>query len=80
MHYLQKVNFTTSVGDQVSFDGNSDASPMCDVMNLAWLPDGSTKVQNVGMYKKSESAGEELLLDEGKIFWNFETNKVTLAF
>uniref|UniRef100_A0A8C8DVG6 Olfactory receptor C family, q9 n=1 Tax=Oryzias sinensis TaxID=183150 RepID=A0A8C8DVG6_9TELE len=51
-HYLQKVNFTTPFGDQVSFDKNGDALPIYDVMNWLWLPDGRTKVQNVGEVKR----------------------------
>ena len=80
MYYLEKVNFTTSSGDHVTFDENGDALPIYDVINWAWLPDGSTKAQNVGVFKKSVSAGEELILDEDRIFWNFESKKVTFAF
>uniref|UniRef100_A0A3B4YKY8 Extracellular calcium-sensing receptor-like n=1 Tax=Seriola lalandi dorsalis TaxID=1841481 RepID=A0A3B4YKY8_SERLL len=75
LHYLQKVNFTTSFGDQVSFDENGNALPIYDVMNWQWLPDGQIKVQSVGEVKKSASKGEELTLDENKIFWNFEAKK-----
>ncbi|XP_076002190.1 extracellular calcium-sensing receptor-like [Genypterus blacodes] len=75
VHYLEKVNFTTSFGDQVSFDEYGDSSPIYDVMNWAWLPDGRIKVQNVGVVKESASAGEELTLEEDKIFWNFESGK-----
>uniref|UniRef100_A0A672Z7I3 Extracellular calcium-sensing receptor-like n=1 Tax=Sphaeramia orbicularis TaxID=375764 RepID=A0A672Z7I3_9TELE len=75
VHYLQKVNFTTSFGDQVSFDENGDALPIYDIMNWLWLPDGRTEVQTVGEVKKSAFKGEELLLDEDKIFWNFESTK-----
>ncbi|XP_076002181.1 extracellular calcium-sensing receptor-like [Genypterus blacodes] len=71
VYYLEKVNFTTSYGDQVSFDENGDAIPIYDVMNWVWLPGGRTKVQAVGVVKESAS-GEELTLDEDKIFWNFE--------
>ncbi|XP_059187621.1 extracellular calcium-sensing receptor-like [Centropristis striata] len=71
VYYLQKVNFTTSFGDQVSFDENGDALPIYDVMNWRWLPDGRTKIQNVGEVKES-AEGEKLTLDEDKIFWNFE--------
>ncbi|XP_059187676.1 extracellular calcium-sensing receptor-like [Centropristis striata] len=71
VYYLQKVNFTTSFGDEVSFDENGDALPIYDVMNWLWLPDGRTKIQNVGDVKES-AEGEELTLDEDKIFWNFE--------
>ncbi|XP_070762562.1 extracellular calcium-sensing receptor-like [Enoplosus armatus] len=75
VHYLQKVNFTTPFGDQVSFDENGDALPIYDIMNWLWLPDGGTKVQSVGVVKKSASKGEELTLDEDKIFWNFDSKQ-----
>ncbi|XP_071779923.1 extracellular calcium-sensing receptor-like [Centroberyx gerrardi] len=75
VYYLEKVNFTTAFGDQVSFDENGDSLPIYDVMNWLWLPDGSTKVQSVGVVKKSASTGEELMLDEDRIFWNFESKK-----
>uniref|UniRef100_A0A672GX44 Extracellular calcium-sensing receptor-like n=1 Tax=Salarias fasciatus TaxID=181472 RepID=A0A672GX44_SALFA len=70
MYYLEKVNFTTSFGDQVSFDENGEALPIYDIMNWRWLPDGRTKVQNVGVVKKTGLNDEELTLDEEKIFWN----------
>ncbi|KAM9359522.1 extracellular calcium-sensing receptor-like [Symphorus nematophorus] len=75
VHYLKKVNFTTSFGDEVSFDENGDALPIYDIMNWLWLPDGRTKVQSVGEVKRSAFKGEELKIDEDKIFWNFESKK-----
>ena len=77
MYYLEKVNFTTSFGDQVSFDENGDPLPIYDIMNLLPLPDGRSKLQNVGEVKRSAFKGEELTIDEDKIFWNFESEKVT---
>uniref|UniRef100_A0A3P8W0R4 G-protein coupled receptors family 3 profile domain-containing protein n=1 Tax=Cynoglossus semilaevis TaxID=244447 RepID=A0A3P8W0R4_CYNSE len=53
VYYLEKVNFTTSFGDQVSFDENGDALPIYEIVNWVWLPDGSTKVHNVGEVKRS---------------------------
>uniref|UniRef100_UPI003AAD237D extracellular calcium-sensing receptor-like n=1 Tax=Centroberyx gerrardi TaxID=166262 RepID=UPI003AAD237D len=75
VYYLEKVNFTTAFGDQVSFDENGDALPIYDVMNWLWLPDGSTKVQSVGVVKKLASTGEELILEDDRIFWNLESKK-----
>ncbi|XP_030600116.1 extracellular calcium-sensing receptor-like [Archocentrus centrarchus] len=75
VYYLERVNFTTPFGDQVSFDENGDVLPIYDVMNWLWLPDGSTKVQHVGEVKRSAFQGQELILDEEKIFWNFESKK-----
>ncbi|XP_047248709.1 extracellular calcium-sensing receptor-like [Girardinichthys multiradiatus] len=75
VHYLERINFTTSFGDQVSFDENGDALPIYDVMNWLWLPDGRSEVQNVGEVKMSAYSGEQLVLDGDKIFWNFESKK-----
>ncbi|XP_060929200.1 extracellular calcium-sensing receptor-like [Limanda limanda] len=75
MYYLEKVNFTTPFGDEVSFDENGDALPIYDIMNCHWLPDGGTKVHIVGEVKKSATKGEELTLHDEKIFWNFESKQ-----
>lgn len=76
MYYLEKVNFTIPFGDQVSFDENGDALPIYDIMNWLWLPDGGVQVLNVGVVKKTASGDEELILNEEKIFWNFNNNQV----
>ncbi|XP_029373606.1 extracellular calcium-sensing receptor-like [Echeneis naucrates] len=75
VYYLEKVNFTTSFGDEVSFDENGDVLPIYDIMNWQWLPDGGIKVQNVGEVKKSALKGEELTLHEDNIYWNFESKE-----
>lgn len=77
---MEKVNFTTPFGDPVSFDENGDALPIYDIMNWLWLPDGRTKVQNVGEVKGSAFEGEELTIDEDKIFWNFDSKQVTAVY
>lgn len=45
-------------------------------MNWVWLPDRRIKVQNVGEVKRSPSRGEELVIHEDKIFWNFKYKEV----
>ncbi|CAL8347024.1 unnamed protein product [Arctogadus glacialis] len=75
LYYLQKVNFTTDFGDQVSFDENGDALPIYDVLNWRWPPDGRAEVKNVGDVKEMASKIVHLILDEDKIFWNFEPKK-----
>ncbi|KAM4567019.1 extracellular calcium-sensing receptor-like [Odontesthes bonariensis] len=75
VHYLQKVNFSTPFGDQVSFDENGDALPIYDVMNWLWLPGGRIQVQNVGEVRRSASRSEELILNEDEIFWNFKSKE-----
>ncbi|XP_076591313.1 extracellular calcium-sensing receptor-like [Chaetodon auriga] len=75
VYYLDRINFTTPSGDQVAFDENRDVLPIYDIMNWLWLPDGRTEVQNVGEVKWSAFKGEELTIDESKIFWNHESKK-----
>ncbi|XP_040902385.1 extracellular calcium-sensing receptor-like [Toxotes jaculatrix] len=75
LYYLEKVNFTTSFSDQVSFDENGDVLPIYDIMNWLWLPDGKIKVQAVGEVKRSIFKGEEIRLNEDNIFWNFESQQ-----
>ncbi|KAJ0063794.1 hypothetical protein NL108_006747 [Boleophthalmus pectinirostris] len=74
VHYLQKVNFSTSFGDQVSFDENGNVLPIYDIMNWKWLPNGEIYIQNIGEVKKS-SAEEAYRIHENKIFWNFENKQ-----
>ena len=64
----------------MSFDENGDALPIYDIMNWLQLPDGTIKLQNVGEVKRSAFKGEELRIDEDKIFWNFESTKVISDF
>uniref|UniRef100_A0A8C5CFL2 G-protein coupled receptors family 3 profile domain-containing protein n=1 Tax=Gadus morhua TaxID=8049 RepID=A0A8C5CFL2_GADMO len=78
VYQLQRVNFTTYFGDQVSFDESGDALPIYDVINWMWHSDGSTEVKNVGEVNELASKIDNLNLDEDKIFWNFEPKKVCL--
>ncbi|XP_069053709.1 extracellular calcium-sensing receptor-like [Lepisosteus oculatus] len=74
LQYLARVNFTTHYGDRVSFDENGDALAIYDVMNWQRADDGSVKIVTVGLYDESAPAGQQLTLNEDKIFWNFESN------
>ncbi|XP_061073486.1 extracellular calcium-sensing receptor-like [Conger conger] len=75
LHYLQRVNFTTSFGDQVSFDKNGDALAIYDVMNWQKAADGTIRAITVGLFDESAPPGQNLRLEEENIFWNFESNK-----
>ncbi|MBN3324576.1 CASR protein, partial [Atractosteus spatula] len=74
LHYLARVNFTTHHGDRVSFDENGDALAIYDVMNWQRADDGSVKTVTIGLFDESAPAGQELTLNEDKIFWNFESD------
>ncbi|MBN3324575.1 CASR protein, partial [Atractosteus spatula] len=74
LHYLARVNFTTHYGDRVSFDENGDALAIYDVINWQKNDDGSVKTVTIGLFDESAPAGQELSLNEDRIFWNFESN------
>ncbi|XP_066565569.1 extracellular calcium-sensing receptor-like [Amia ocellicauda] len=74
LHFLKRVNFTTQYGDRVSFDENGDALAIYDVMNWQRADDGSVKIETIGLFDESAPAGQELTLQEDKIFWNFNSN------
>ncbi|XP_034024686.1 extracellular calcium-sensing receptor-like [Thalassophryne amazonica] len=70
VHYLQNVNFTTASGDQVLFDDKGDALPTYDIVNWMCLSDGTIQIENVGVVQKSAGKGEDLKLEEDRIFWS----------
>ncbi|XP_072313074.1 extracellular calcium-sensing receptor-like [Eucyclogobius newberryi] len=74
VHYLEKVNFSTSFGDQVSFDENGNVLPIYDIMNWNWLPKGQIYIENIGEVKMS-SVVADLSIYGNKIFWNYENKK-----
>ena len=81
MHYLENVNYTNTAGEDVSYDENGNSAlPILDVLNWVWLDDGPPQILKVGEFKKLASGDEELTIEEDRMFWNFESKKVTLVF
>ncbi|XP_066566350.1 extracellular calcium-sensing receptor-like [Amia ocellicauda] len=74
LHYMKTVNFTIQYGDRVSFDENGDTPAIYDVMNWQRGNDGSMKIETIGLFDESTPAGQELTLQEDKIFWHFDSN------
>ncbi|KAM3616125.1 uncharacterized protein V6R79_012714 [Siganus canaliculatus] len=73
-YYLQKANFTTSFGDQVSFDENGDALPIYDVMNWHWLPDGRTEVKTVAAIRSAMTTNAKIVIVIGTTLKQFHLN------
>ncbi|XP_066566534.1 extracellular calcium-sensing receptor-like [Amia ocellicauda] len=74
LQHMKRVNFTTHFGDRVSFDENGDVPAIYDVMNWQRGDDVSVKIETIGLFDESAPAGQELTLQEDKIFWNFDLN------
>uniref|UniRef100_A0A4W3GVL2 G-protein coupled receptors family 3 profile domain-containing protein n=1 Tax=Callorhinchus milii TaxID=7868 RepID=A0A4W3GVL2_CALMI len=76
LHYLQSVNFTTTSGDRVYFDGNGDPVAMYDLINWQIDSRGVSEIKIIGSYDGSASPGHELTLDEEAIVWKSGQNKM----
>ncbi|XP_033894899.3 extracellular calcium-sensing receptor-like [Acipenser ruthenus] len=75
-HYIQKVSFTNSLGEKISFDKNGDPIASYDIMNWQRRADGNIWFVTVGLYDASEGAGNELVIHEEAIIWNSDQTKV----
>ncbi|XP_041120485.1 extracellular calcium-sensing receptor-like [Polyodon spathula] len=74
--YIQKVSFTNSLGEKISFDVNGDPIASYDIMNWQRRADGNIWFATVGLYDASEGVGNELVIHEEAIIWNSNQTKV----
>ncbi|XP_017570937.2 extracellular calcium-sensing receptor-like [Pygocentrus nattereri] len=65
---LNKVNFTTKNGYQVSFDSNGDPVAVYELINWQIEKDGSVDVVTVGRYDASKPRGQEFSMSRA-ISW-----------
>ncbi|MBN3281234.1 CASR protein, partial [Polyodon spathula] len=73
--YIQKVSFTNSLGEKISFDVNGDPIASYDIMNWQRRADGNIWFATVGLYDASEGVGNELVIHEEAIIWNSNQTK-----
>ncbi|XP_051778789.1 extracellular calcium-sensing receptor-like [Erpetoichthys calabaricus] len=72
LHYLKNVNFTNHLGERVAFDENGDPLAIYDIVNWQQDTNGAVKIKSIGLYDASSTTGDELIINEEDIFWNFE--------
>ncbi|KAM9294517.1 extracellular calcium-sensing receptor-like [Gastrophryne carolinensis] len=70
LHYIKKVNFKNTAGEQIFFDKNGDIPISLDILNWRLYPNGSNHYVNIGRFDARAMAGSELQIDESKIMWN----------
>ncbi|KAM4663633.1 extracellular calcium-sensing receptor-like [Discoglossus pictus] len=76
LHYLKKVKFNNTAGESIFFDENGDVPLYVDIMNWQLLPNGSSQYVLIGSYDARSPKGQQLQIDESKIFWNSGQNGV----
>ncbi|XP_073466890.1 extracellular calcium-sensing receptor-like [Aquarana catesbeiana] len=70
LHYVKKVHFKNTAGEQVFFDKNGDIPISIDILNWWLYPNGSNQYVYVGKYDERAPEGSKLQIDENKIMWN----------
>ncbi|KAG2462629.1 CASR protein, partial [Polypterus senegalus] len=69
LHYLKKVNYTTTYGDNVFFDANGDPEPRYEIINWQQGEGGLIKFVTVGTYDPSSPHGQQIKINNVTIIW-----------
>ncbi|XP_018086383.2 extracellular calcium-sensing receptor [Xenopus laevis] len=76
LHYIKKVVFNNTAGDQIYFDENGDVPVYVDILNWQLFPNGSNQYVHVGSFDASSPKGQELNIWLNKILWKGGHNNV----
>uniref|UniRef100_F6R6S4 G-protein coupled receptors family 3 profile domain-containing protein n=1 Tax=Ornithorhynchus anatinus TaxID=9258 RepID=F6R6S4_ORNAN len=69
LHYLWKVRFRNSHGEEVFFDALGDPPALYDIMNWQETPGGTFHFQEVGKFDSTTLPGQEMVLNDSSILW-----------
>ncbi|XP_069098198.1 extracellular calcium-sensing receptor-like [Pleurodeles waltl] len=80
LHYLKRVRFRSSDGDDVYFQENGDPPAVFDILNWQRQVDGSILQVKVGTFDYSAPYSPQFILNESAIMWNGGEMQNLLAF
>ncbi|XP_027136437.1 extracellular calcium-sensing receptor [Larimichthys crocea] len=79
-HYITKVEYLNSFGDETKFDENGDPAAMYDLVNWQLSPNGEMQFVTIGKFDKAITDGKQKLqIQEQNIVWNGNQSKVPLS-
>ncbi|XP_069498695.1 extracellular calcium-sensing receptor-like [Ambystoma mexicanum] len=70
LHYIRKVNFTNSNGEEIFFDANGNPPGIYDILNWQVTPENTFSFLTVGRFDSRAPSGQELTLNQSAIIWN----------
>ncbi|TSK38414.1 Extracellular calcium-sensing receptor [Bagarius yarrelli] len=69
LHYLKTVQFTTPVGETVSFDENGDPSASYDIINWQVGAEGKVEFVKVGQFDAASGPEQDFQLELRRVYW-----------
>ncbi|KAF7235003.1 Vomeronasal type-2 receptor 26, partial [Varanus komodoensis] len=69
-HYLRRIMFNDSAGEQIAFDENGELRTGFDIINWVKFPNGSSQTVKVGRINPLASPDREFTINAKSITWN----------
>ncbi|KAM9852837.1 extracellular calcium-sensing receptor-like [Aulostomus maculatus] len=80
LHYVKRVKYLNSFGDEIKFDENGDPAAMYDLVNWQLRPSGEIEFVTIGRFDETNTfGGQKLQIQEQNIEWNGNQTKVPLS-
>ncbi|XP_043915201.1 extracellular calcium-sensing receptor-like [Protopterus annectens] len=79
LHYLRKVRFQNTGGEEIYFDENGDPRSLYDILNWQMFPDGRSQSVQVGSFDYSASEGQQIKMNESSIIWTAAFTKTPVS-
>uniref|UniRef100_A0A8D3AJM4 Olfactory receptor C family, w1 n=1 Tax=Scophthalmus maximus TaxID=52904 RepID=A0A8D3AJM4_SCOMX len=78
LHYLKRMKYLDSFGDETKFDENGDPAAMYDLVNWQLRPNGDMEIVTIGKFDEMTKK-QSLQIWEHNIVWNGNQTKVPLS-
>lgn len=69
LQFLQKVNFTTSQGEKVTFDQNGDSPARYELINIQSITSSTMHISTVGMFDATLDHDYQVIINDTDIIW-----------
>eukprot|EP00064_Thunnus_orientalis_P009392 superscaffoldBa00001186_g9416 len=80
LHYIKRVKYLNSFGDEIQFDENGDPAAMYDLVNWQLRPNGEIEFVTIGKFDETTTGGKQKLqIQEQNIVWNGNKTNIPLS-
>eukprot|EP00079_Xenopus_tropicalis_P029147 XP_012824324.1 PREDICTED: extracellular calcium-sensing receptor-like [Xenopus tropicalis] len=79
LHYIKRVDFYNTAGQQIYFDENGDIPIYVDILNWQMFPNGTNQYVHIGSFDARSPKGQELNIWQHKILWKGGNTHVPIS-